>query len=35
MKIVNDEKLPFSENVMVDLCLWLILPSDKVRQYMG
>jgi hypothetical protein len=29
MKIVNDAKLPFSENVMVDLYLWLILPRDN------
>jgi hypothetical protein len=35
MKIVNDAKLPFSENVMVDLYLWLILQSDKLKQYTG
>jgi len=35
MKIVNDAKLPFPENVMVDLYLRLILPSIKLKQYMG
>jgi hypothetical protein len=35
MKIVNDAKLPFSENVMVDLYLWLILPRDKLMAISG
>jgi hypothetical protein len=35
MKTANDAKLPFSENVMVDLYLWLILPSDKLKTMHG
>jgi hypothetical protein len=31
MKIVNDAKLPFSENSMVDPYSCLILPSDKLK----
>jgi hypothetical protein len=35
MKIVNDAKLPFSKNVMVDPYLWLILTSDKLKAIYG